>query len=181
MIPYTGTTAPNSAFILPFGQAISRTTYATYFSLVSTAYGNGDGSTTFNVIDMRGRLPIGQDNMGGSAASRVTTVGSNIDGTTIGATGGAQNYSLLRTDLPNVDFIADGAGKIPSVTVTGGNLIASTTTPLQGTGGAFSAIGSTASPSANVGGHIYLNGNVTQTSFNKMPPGIIVPYILRVI
>jgi hypothetical protein len=41
LIPYTGTTAPNSAFALPYGQAISRTTYATYFSLVSTTFGTG--------------------------------------------------------------------------------------------------------------------------------------------
>src|ERR1700693_1383250 len=42
MMPYIGATAPNTAFALPFGQAISRATYATLFSLVSTTFGVGD-------------------------------------------------------------------------------------------------------------------------------------------
>jgi microcystin-dependent protein len=172
MLPYTGSTAPNTAFVLPFGQAISRTTYATYFSLVSTTFGTGDGSTTFNVIDMRGRLPIGQDNMGGSAASRVTTAGSSIDGTTIGANGGGQNVSILQGNLPNVtlggsvtyaanssgiSYQPGGAGAtVVSAMASGGNTSATTT-----------------SVSISLGG--------SGTVLNKMPPGIVVPYILRVI
>jgi microcystin-dependent protein len=172
MLPYTGSTAPNTAFVLPFGQAISRTTYATYFSLVSTTFGTGDGSTTFNVIDMRGRLPIGQDNMGGSAASRVTTAGSSIDGTTIGANGGGQSVSILQGNLPNVtlggsvtyaanssgiSYQPGGAGAtVVSAMASGGNTSATTT-----------------SVSISLGG--------SGTVLNKMPPGIVVPYILRVI
>jgi microcystin-dependent protein len=172
MLPYTGSTAPNTAFVLPFGQAISRTTYATYFSLVNTTFGTGDGSTTFNVIDMRGRLPIGQDNMGGSAASRVTTAGSSIDGTTIGANGGGQNVSILQGNLPNVtlggsvtyaanssgiSYQPGGAGAtVVSAMASGGNTSATTT-----------------SVSISLGG--------SGTVLNKMPPGIVVPYILRVI
>src|SRR5712691_8358431 len=98
---FTGTTAPNSSFVLPFGQAISRTTYAAYFSMVGTTYGAGDGSTTFNVIDKRGRVSAGKDDMGGSAASRITTAGSSVDGATLGASGGAQNVTLARANLPN--------------------------------------------------------------------------------
>jgi hypothetical protein len=47
-----------SAFVLPFGQAISRTAYATLFSLVGTIYGSGDGSTIFNIPDLRGRASL---------------------------------------------------------------------------------------------------------------------------
>ena len=46
MLEFTGATAPNSSFVLPFGQAISRTTYVAYFAIVGTTYGAGDGSTT---------------------------------------------------------------------------------------------------------------------------------------
>jgi Phage Tail Collar Domain len=74
LLPYIGSSAPNSAFVLPFGQAISRTAYATLFSLVSTTFGIGDGSTTFNVPDLRGRGVFGQDNMGGSAANCAATI-----------------------------------------------------------------------------------------------------------
>jgi microcystin-dependent protein len=45
---FWGTTAPSSAYAFPAGQAISRTTYATLFAIMSTTYGSGDGSTTFN-------------------------------------------------------------------------------------------------------------------------------------
>src|ERR1051325_4098800 len=49
VLPYVGSSAPNSSFALPFGQAVSRTTYATLFSLVGTTFGAGDGTTTFNL------------------------------------------------------------------------------------------------------------------------------------
>src|SRR5262249_12550706 len=69
LLPYVGSSAPNSSFALLFGQAVSRTTYATLFSLVGTTFGTGDGSTTFNLPDLRGRAVFGLDNMGGSASS----------------------------------------------------------------------------------------------------------------
>src|SRR5205085_3090679 len=97
---YFGTTAPNSAFVFPYGQAISRSTYSALFSLFSTTYGTGDGSTTFNVPDLRGRLIAGKDDMGGSAASRVTTAGSSIDGATLGVSGGAQVVLLAANQIP---------------------------------------------------------------------------------
>src|SRR5258708_23397161 len=55
-LPFFLSTAPNSSFVFPFGQAISRTTYATLFALMSTTYGTGDSSTTFNIPDVRGRI-----------------------------------------------------------------------------------------------------------------------------
>lgn len=73
LLDYVGSTAPNSSFVLAYGQAISRTTYATLFSLVGTTFGAGDGTTTFNVPDLRGRVTAGKDGMGGSAASRLTS------------------------------------------------------------------------------------------------------------
>src|SRR5713101_6981918 len=91
MLEFTGTTAPNSSFVLPFGQAISRTTYAAYFAMVGSTYGAGDGSTTFNVIDKRGRVSAGKDDMGGSAASRIGSVvtdSGTIIGGTLGSVGG---------------------------------------------------------------------------------------------
>ncbi len=52
IIPYGGTTAPNG-FLLCQGQAISRTTYAELFAVIGTSFGSGNGSTTFNVPDLR--------------------------------------------------------------------------------------------------------------------------------
>src|SRR6266567_511767 len=100
ILPYAGSTAPNSCFILPAAQAISRTTYATAFALMGTTFGVGDGGTTFNVPDLRGRSIFGLDNLGGSAASRITVAGGNFDGTVLGGSGGAQNHTLLQAELP---------------------------------------------------------------------------------
>jgi hypothetical protein len=76
------------------GSAVSRTTYAALFAVTSTAYGVGDGSTTFNLPDLRGRAVAGKDNMGGTAQNRLTTAGSSVDGVTLGASGGSQNRTL---------------------------------------------------------------------------------------
>lgn len=99
VLPFAGSAAP-SGWLLCAGQAVSRTTYAALFASVGTAYGVGDGSTTFNLPDLRGRVPGGKDDMGGSAASRLTTAGSGVDGATLGAAGGAQTHSLTETQMP---------------------------------------------------------------------------------
>lgn len=97
---YFGTTAPNSSFALPFGQAISRATYANLFNNVtSTFYGVGDGSTTFNLPDLRGRVPAGADNMGGTAANRLTSA-SGMGSGLISQVGGAETHILLSTEMP---------------------------------------------------------------------------------
>jgi microcystin-dependent protein len=70
LMPYAGASAP-SGWLLCFGQEINRSTYAALFAVLGTTYGAGDGSTTFAVPDLRGRVIAGQDDMGGSAASRL--------------------------------------------------------------------------------------------------------------
>ena len=60
VIPFAGAAAP-TGWLLCQGQAISRTTYAQLFSVIGTTYGSGDGSTTFNLPDMRGRVAVGSD------------------------------------------------------------------------------------------------------------------------
>ncbi len=60
VIPFAGAAAP-TGWLLCQGQAISRTTYAQLFSVIGTTYGSGDGKTTFNLPDMRGRVAVGSD------------------------------------------------------------------------------------------------------------------------
>ncbi|MEJ0071177.1 MAG: phage tail protein [Pseudomonadota bacterium] len=90
IMQFAGATAP-SGWALCAGQAISRTSFATLFAVIGTTYGAGDGSTTFNLPDLRGRAIAGVDNMGGTAANRITVGASGIAGTTLGAAGGDQN------------------------------------------------------------------------------------------
>ncbi len=85
-----------TGYLLCYGQAVSRTTYAALFAVISTVFGVGDGSTTFNLPDMRGRIPLGQDDMGGSSANRVTD--TNAD--TIGGTLGSETHTLTTTEMP---------------------------------------------------------------------------------
>lgn len=98
IMPFAGSTAP-SGWLLCGGQAVSRTTYAALFTLFSTTYGVGDGSTTFNLPDLRGRVAAGVDNMGGTAANRITSGGAGITGTTLGAAGGTETHTLTTAQL----------------------------------------------------------------------------------
>ena len=96
-LEFWGSTAPNSSFAFPYGQAISRTTYSTLFGIVSTTYGTGDGSTTFNLPDCRGRIVAGKDDMGGSAASRLTATYFGGTATNLGAVGGLESNNVVLT------------------------------------------------------------------------------------
>lgn len=62
------------------GQAVSRTTFDDLFAAIGTVYGVGDGSTTFNVPDLRGRTPIARDNLGGTSANRITDAAADSMG-----------------------------------------------------------------------------------------------------
>lgn len=124
VLDYVGATAPNSNFVLAFGQCISRTTYSAFFALVSTTYGVCDGTTTFGVPDFRGYVVAGKDDMGGSAANRITNGGSGIAGTSLGATGGSQNQTISQGQLPNITLSGNTSGfniyRTPSSSNAGG-------------------------------------------------------------
>ena len=89
---FAGVTAP-AGWLMCYGQAVSRTEYSALFTALSTTYGSGDGSTTFNIPDLRGRAIAGVDNMGGTAASRLTSTVLSASNT-LGATGGTQSHTL---------------------------------------------------------------------------------------
>jgi microcystin-dependent protein len=190
-IDYWGSTAPNSSFAFPYGQTISRTAYAAMFALVGTTYGNGDGSTTFNLPDKRGRISVALDTMGGTASGRVTSATGGIDGTTVGATGGGQTYTMQRSDIPNVAPTFTGSAGTVSVTGNQGDVLAGS--PIVGgvpvgqsaPGDAVengSLITPTASGTFTPQGTIQsLNGGVTQTPMKIMPSSIVVPYLMRII
>jgi microcystin-dependent protein len=108
--PYAGGSAP-TGFLLCFGQAVSRSTYSDLFAVVSATYGAGDGSSTFNVPDLRGRVVAGQDDMGGSSANRLTAaVSGGVNGDTLGGSGGLETKTLTIDNLPDTHHYKVSAG-----------------------------------------------------------------------
>lgn len=95
IMDYAGSSAP-AGWLLCFGQAVSRTTYAALFAAISTTYGAGDGTTTFNVPDLRGRVSAGKDDMGGTSAARLNSQTS----TTLGTAFGEQTHALTTAEMP---------------------------------------------------------------------------------
>lgn len=84
---FAGSSVP-AKYLLCDGRAISRVTYEALFNVIGGLYGSGDGSTTFNLPDFRGRVAAGLD--GGSA--RLSAV------TTVGATTGSQTHALTAAE-----------------------------------------------------------------------------------
>lgn len=108
VLDYSGATAPEG-FLFCFGQAIDRTTYADLFAVIGTEYGAGNGTTTFNIPDYRGRVVAGKDNMGGIAAGRLT---SPVAGSTLGAVGGSQSHTLTEAEMPAHDHPVNDPGHV---------------------------------------------------------------------
>jgi microcystin-dependent protein len=149
LMPYAGSSAP-SGWLMCYGQAVSRTvTYSALFAAIGTSYGSGDGSTTFNIPDLRGRVPAGKDDMGGSAASRLTSAISGVDGATLGASGGdqrQQSHTHTATDSGHTHLVnPSGGGNAASgaVQITG-----STSQVPSGTGYANITVASTGAGSS---------------------------------
>lgn len=78
ILPFSDDTIP-TGYMLCDGRAISRTTYSSLFSIIGTTYGEGDGSTTFNLPNLKGRVPVGRD---------IT----DTDFDTLGETGGEKEH-----------------------------------------------------------------------------------------
>lgn len=93
ILPYGGATSP-AGYLLCQGQAVSRTVFAGLFAVLGTAYGTGDGSTTFNVPDLRGRSPIGAGT-GTATGATAQTLGSQPTS----GVGGEQTHVLTIAEL----------------------------------------------------------------------------------
>lgn len=106
--PWTTAAAPNE-WLLCDGSAVSRTTYAALFAIIGTTYGVGDGSTTFNVPDLRERVPVGY-----KAAS--------AEFGALGATYGEKTHVLTVAELA-----AHTHGDVYSKTAGGGSTYITTT------------------------------------------------------
>lgn len=87
IMQYAGSSAP-SGWLLADGSAVSRTTYASLFTAIGTAYGSGDGSTTFNLPNLKGKVPVGLNS-------------SETEFDVLGETGGAKTHTLSTSEIPS--------------------------------------------------------------------------------
>lgn len=170
VVDFWGSTPPDG-FMHCAGQELSRNTYADLFAVIGTNAGDGNGSTTFNLPDYRGRTGAGRDDMGGTAAGRVTNAGSGIDGTTLGATGGSQTHTLTTAQMPSHSHTVTDPGHIHNVTnVTVG-------VGLPQTGGTFGIGGGTTQRSTT---DISISPAGGGQAHQNMQPTIICNKIMRV-
>jgi microcystin-dependent protein len=84
---YGGAAAP-TGWLLCDGAAVSRTTYSELYAVVGDQYGSGDGSTTFNVPNLKGKVPVGLDT-------------GDTDFATLAQTGGAKTHTLTESEIPS--------------------------------------------------------------------------------
>lgn len=89
MLPYGNTTPPENWLICD-GSEVSRTTYAELFNVIGTSYGSGDGSTTFNLPNKKGRTSVGLDS-------------SQTEFNTIGKRDGEKTHQLKVEEMPSHD------------------------------------------------------------------------------
>lgn len=84
-----GAAAAPSGWLNCDGAAVSRTTYSALFTVVGSTYGAGDGTTTFNLPNLKGRVPVG------------VGTGSGLTARTLAATGGEENHTLTVAEIPS--------------------------------------------------------------------------------
>jgi len=180
---YWGATTPSSAFAFPAGQAISRTTYASLFALIGTTYGAGDGSTTFNIPDLRGRVVAGKGDMGGTAANRLTVTYFGADGNVLGSVGGAESHTLSAAQLPALNVTGSTSGSL-SVSGSVNNQYVRGGVAGSISGGGSLGFSDIPTFSGSTSGSLSVSGTVSGTSgaaHNNAQPTIIANRIMRVL
>lgn len=194
---YIGTPVELSCVAAGFSNIISKT--STTITLVANAnvttntnavifpWGRGNGTTTFNVPDFRGFVPAGNNNMGGTASSNLTTTYfGSADPNSIGAPGGSQSKTLLLGNLPAytpAGTIANGAitsiftGTAGQAALTG----AGGAQAFAGGGFASSQVTGTVASSQSASSFTGTAQGGTSTPFSLIQPTKTINYITKVL
>lgn len=120
VVPYGGTSAPGG-WQLCDDTALSRTTYARLFAIIGTAYGTGDGSSTFNVPDLRDRVPLGK-------GTNNATLGAETTGAAASSVMASATKSGVQTGAGTTGSDGDGDLTVGTTTVAASAKDSSTTT-----------------------------------------------------
>jgi microcystin-dependent protein len=182
IMAYGGASAP-TGFVLCDNSAISRTTYAKLFGSIGTAFGVGDGSTTFNVPDLRDKVPLGKGPVnatlgtttGSAGASSVLTSASKTGVTTATNTTGSTGGSTVAN---NTGSDGNGDLTVGTTTVASSAKDSSTTSVVNSV---TQAAHTHTIPSLTVNGHTHSIPALSVDSFtvNTTLPSELVNYIIK--
>jgi microcystin-dependent protein len=111
VIAFAGTVAP-TGWLLCNGSAINRSTYSALFTAIGSAHGSGDGLTTFNLPDYRGRFLRGVDSTAGNDPDKLTRTAMATGGNTGNAVGSLQSDE----NKPHAHFVhaSDNPNNVPT-------------------------------------------------------------------
>ncbi len=129
ILPFGGTTAP-TGYLLADGSAVSRSTYSDLFAAIGTAYGNGDGSTTFNLPDLRGRFLRGVDGGSGrdpDVANRTAMAAGGNTGNNVGSIQ-LDEFEAHTHTYNRVTYSGGGTGRGCNTSAAGGENVSTTST-----------------------------------------------------
>lgn len=166
VVDFAGTVAP-AGWMLCYGQALNRTTYAKLFAVIGTTFGAGDGSTTFNLPDLRGFVVAGKDDMGGNAVGRLSAAGA-VNGTVLGYGGGNQFVQLNAGNIPSITS-RNSSQSISVLSSADGVPLNTNPDPgVNASGGSYGVIGRNGGTSPVNVGRVTSSGNndITVTSTN---------------
>lgn len=147
------------------GQAVGRTQYPYLFTVLGTTFGAGNGTTTFNVPDLRGRFPLGKDNMGGTSANRCQAVAAD----TLGAGSGAETHTNIIAEMALHGH--------PFRTSTGASGNDNGGLMMDNNGTAANQAGYTGTPSNTIGQQI--GGTGEAAAYSIMNPYLTLNYIIK--
>jgi microcystin-dependent protein len=144
-------------------------------------YGNGNGSTTFNVPDTRGYVVAGRCNMGGVDCSVLNSTyfssNSNNTPSALGAKGGSQLASILQANLPNVGFPVTDPGHTHGATFRLGTSSSGSSFPLQGSNDNSTFSGTIVAPAFT---GITVRSGGSGTPISTISPSLTLNYIIKV-
>ena len=158
VIPWSDTSVP-TGYLECNGQAVSRSTYSALFAVISTTYGSGNGSTTFNVPDLKDNAMMGRSN----SAALASTGGANTVQTTGNVGGSAAAHTLTSDELPAHSHTAVNIGQVER----------GSWGPNVGTIGGFQSAGGGGSHTHN------MSATFTGDSTSVLQPYLTVLYIIK--